>query len=202
MAFAIQAHAQPATAKEIEVLHGRCRGGSGDNPSTWGACRKRDALVKAAQDDGWCIGSGGQWQKCAAASDDTPMIAPLNPGALGVALQRCSDRAVASADRPKAFKDCSELTEYLFGFLDKIRVAPSMRPHVWGACAEASGYTSRSDPDTILLFAGCAGLMSKRCLVGSVAGAELDQMSCMAAIHELGWIPEVVEAMRQKSNKK
>lgn len=199
VAFALQAHAQPANSKTIEALNGRCRGGSGDQPSTWDACRKRDALVKAAEDEGWCVGNRGNWQRCQTSAESASGIPPLNPGALGVALQRCSDRSVASADRPKAFKDCSDLTEYLFGFLDKIRVAPNMRPHVWGACAEASGYTSRVDPDTILLFAGCAGLMSKRCLVGSVVGGELDQMSCMAAIHELGWVPEVLKAMRASS---
>lgn len=133
----------------------------------------------------------------AASAQEAPTeIAPLNPGALGVALQRCSDRAVAAPDRQKSFEDCSDLTSYLFNFLDQLRQAPHMRHYVWGACAEASGYTSRVDPDTILLFAGCAGLMSKRCLVGSVTGGELDQMSCMAAIHELGWVPEVFKAMR------
>lgn len=111
-------------------------------------------------------------------------------------MQRCSDRAVASADRPRAFKDCADLTESMFTTLDELRQMPRMRPHIWGACADASGYTSRVDPDTILLFAGCAGLMSKRCLVGSVVGGELDQLSCMAAIHELGWVSDVFKAMR------
>ena len=138
----------------------------------------------------WCLSPRASY------GQEVTEIAPLNPGALGVALQRCSDRAVASADRPKAFRTCADFTTDTFKFLDELRLMPRMRPHIWGACAEASGYTSRVDPDTILLFAGCAGLMSKRCLVGSVVGGELDQVSCMAAIHELGWVPDVYNALR------
>lgn len=117
-------------------------------------------------------------------------------------MQRCSDRAVASPDRAKAFKDCSDFTTDMFKILDELRQKPRMRPYIWGACAEASGYTSRADPDTILLFAGCAGIMSKRCLTGSIVGGELDQMSCVAAIHELAWIPQVYEALRTPANTK
>lgn len=201
LASALPAHTQPANAKAIEALHGRCRGGSGDLPSTWDACRERDSLIKSAQAQGWCVGSGGVWQTCPTAAEDTSAIAPLNSGALGVALQRCSDRAVASADRPRAFKDCADFTTDTFNFLDELRQMPRMRPHIWGACAEASGYTSRADPDTILLFAGCAGLMSKRCLTGSVVGGELDQVSCVAAINELGWVPQVYEALQSPSRK-
>lgn len=133
---------------------------------------------------------------CVALGQVVTEIAPLNPGALGVALQRCSDRAVASADRPKAFKDCVALTESMFTTLDELRQMPRMRPYIWSACADASGYTSRAEPGTILWFAGCAGLMSKRCLTGSVVGGELDQMSCVAAINEMGWVPELYKAMR------
>lgn len=35
-----------AMVKEYDVLEVKCRGGLGDNPATWRACDKRDALGK------------------------------------------------------------------------------------------------------------------------------------------------------------
>jgi hypothetical protein len=53
-----------------ETLNDKCRGGSGDDPQTWQACRERDALVKKLETEGWCWGHSGQieadrqWELC------------------------------------------------------------------------------------------------------------------------------------------
>jgi len=57
-------------AKE-EQLNDKCRGGSGDDPSTTKACDQRDGLFKQIEAKNWCWGKEGQleyqkkWQKCA-----------------------------------------------------------------------------------------------------------------------------------------
>lgn len=40
-----------------EVLNEKCRGGSGDNPKTWQACKQRDELTKKIKKKGYCYGS-------------------------------------------------------------------------------------------------------------------------------------------------
>lgn len=40
-----------------EVLNDKCRGGSGKNPKTWQACKKRDEITKKIEKKGYCKGS-------------------------------------------------------------------------------------------------------------------------------------------------
>lgn len=73
--------------KQEEALNDRCRGGSGDEASTWEACSQRDALSGALQKQGWCYGTPKQaeyqkeWARCSA--DPTVAEAP--------SLQRVND---------------------------------------------------------------------------------------------------------------
>lgn len=135
-------------------------------------------------------------------SQTTKPPEPLNRSGLTVALQECSKRAVVSADKAAAYAACSELSTSMFELLDEFRLMPRMRQHVWGACAEASGYTSTGSPESIVLFAGCAGLMSKRCLTGRMDGGELSPVDCMAAIHSMAWVPQVIDAMKKPAHTK
>ena len=56
--------------KEVEKLNDACRGGSGDDPSTFKACDKRDKGIIELKKMGWCYGDDSQaeyekkWQKC------------------------------------------------------------------------------------------------------------------------------------------
>ena len=60
----------PALLREQAELNSLCRGGSGDDPRTIAACKKRDAVSRALGGMGWCFGKEGefeyqkQWHRC------------------------------------------------------------------------------------------------------------------------------------------
>jgi hypothetical protein len=51
----------PADVQQLieksETLNDKCRGGSGNNPSTMKACDQRDKLLENIEKKGWCYGS-------------------------------------------------------------------------------------------------------------------------------------------------
>jgi hypothetical protein len=55
--------------------NGNCRGNSGDDPETWKACGRRDAIGAKLDKIGWCFGRKGeagyqhQWHLCSQDSD-------------------------------------------------------------------------------------------------------------------------------------
>ena len=46
--------------KKEKILDGLCRGGSGDDPKTWEACKERDSVQVSLSKRGWCYGE--EWQ--------------------------------------------------------------------------------------------------------------------------------------------
>lgn len=56
--------------EDARDLEGQCRGGPGDNPSTWAACEKRDAAFANLKKLGMCYGRPGEaayqyrWHVC------------------------------------------------------------------------------------------------------------------------------------------
>lgn len=76
---------KPAILYEIDALNDRCRGGSGDDPKTEDACRKRELKIDEAQRQGWCwgpmhaIGADKRWMRCrddsgGVAADSAPVL--------------------------------------------------------------------------------------------------------------------------------
>lgn len=43
--------------EKSETLDDKCRGGSGNNPSTMKACDQRDKVIASIEKKGWCFGS-------------------------------------------------------------------------------------------------------------------------------------------------
>lgn len=54
----------PADVQQLieksETLNDKCRGGSGNNPSTMKACDQRNKLLEIIKKKGWCYGSFNQ----------------------------------------------------------------------------------------------------------------------------------------------
>jgi len=69
--------------KQERTLNEQCRGGSGDESSTWKACAQRDAVSDQLRKRGWCYGSPNQaeyqkeWARCSSGpTSDTSASSP------------------------------------------------------------------------------------------------------------------------------
>lgn len=149
--------------ERIEELNSKCRGGSGDDPRTIAACEERDRLFRQAK-----------------------TVDPLNPQALEVALVECDDVGLARGDSNWASK-CKAAVTNSFARLDHHRQNPMNKRHIWAACAMASGFSYASTPWTIQSFDVCVYRMMERCNAGAKDGNAASEMSCVRAIHSLGW---------------
>lgn len=62
----------PPELEEEMTQNEICKGGHGDDPQTWAACSKRDAIDVRLKNLGWCFGERGQsgfemqWHRCTA----------------------------------------------------------------------------------------------------------------------------------------
>lgn len=43
--------------EKLELLTDQCRGGSGDKPQTWAACKEQEKLAEKIKKNGWCWGA-------------------------------------------------------------------------------------------------------------------------------------------------
>lgn len=43
--------------EKLEILSDQCRGGSGDKPQTWTACKEQEKLAEKIKKNGWCWGA-------------------------------------------------------------------------------------------------------------------------------------------------
>lgn len=163
---ALEQRGQPATQspastdadllKEVEVLNGKCRGGSGDSPATMAACKERDAVVSSLHERGWCWGKPEDqyeyqksWQRCRGAGT----AAASTPLAKCMAAIEQYQRAFAMS---YAAKICSLRGDRYMSVFDNARHAVVSGP----ACRGVSN--KDMDADMARLFINEVGKIGMR----------------------------------------